>query len=104
MYGIARMGSATGSVAAHGAVTVTATANGTKIPTTNLKHRKAISIRNWSGVNKVYIGNYGVTTSTGFPLNPYESLPLDCSMKLQWYGICETGKTVEVRYLEINVE
>ena len=100
--GIARLGSATGSKAAHGTVSVTDSP--TPIPSTNLKDRKAISGRNWSDGTIVYIGNSDVTTANGFPLYQKESLPLDCSMRLQWYGICPTGETADCRYVEINSE
>ena len=91
---------ATGSTFATGSITVTATA--TKIPTTNLDNRKAIIVRNMDSSNRVYLGNSGVTASTGFPLIPLEALPFDLSEGAQLYGICDTGQTVEVRYLEVD--
>lgn len=84
----------------YGTITVTATA--TAIPTTPLADRKAIMIRNWSSDNYIYIGDASVTSSTGFPLLPKESLPFDITAGALIYGICETGKTAEVRYLEID--
>ena len=91
---------ATGSDLAFGAVTVTATA--TAIPTTPMNNRKAISVRNWDSSNTVYIGTSTVTTATGYPLQPYESFPFDVSQGLALYGICDTGLTAEIRYVEIN--
>lgn len=91
---------ATGSIFAYGAITVTDAA--TKIPTTNLDNRKAITIFNNSSSETVYIGGSSVTTSTGYPLLPYQGLPFDLGSGGQLYGICNTGKTASVRYLEID--
>lgn len=91
---------ATGRVFTTGAISVTDTA--TEIPTLTLENRKAIIIRNWDTDNYVYVGGSGITASTGFPLLPKESLPFDLSDGAQLYGICETGLTAEVRYLEID--
>ena len=99
-YDIIGVTDATGSAFATTAVTVTATA--TKLPTTNLDNRKAISVRNFDASNKVYLGNANVTTATGYPLLPYESLPFDMSQGAQLYGICETGQTADVRVMEVN--
>ena len=90
----------TGRAIAYGSVTVTQVA--TKIPTTNLTERKAISIRNYSNNNIFLGGNNSVTTSTGYPLLPYESLPMDVNANANIYGICETGKTAVVKYIEID--
>lgn len=91
---------ATGSAFAHSAVTVTASA--TPIPTTNLGNRKAITIFNMSELNIVYIGGSGVTTANGYPLERRQGLPFDLSSGAVIYGICESGKTAEVRILEID--
>jgi hypothetical protein len=91
---------ASGSTIAYGAITVQATP--TKIPTTNLTERKALSIRNFHKTTKAYTGGSGVTSSTGFPLLPYESLPFDISQAVNVYGICETGQTAEIRYIELD--
>jgi hypothetical protein len=91
---------ATGTTFAVNAITVTDAA--TKIPTSNLDNRKAISIRNFDNTNTIYIGNSNVTTATGFPILPYESLPFDLSNGANIYAICETGKTASVRTIEID--
>lgn len=96
---MSRIGSASGGVATHGAVTVTDAA--TKIPPSNLRYRRAIAIRNESMSANIWIGNSDVTIGNGWRIGPYETQPLDCNMNLQWYGICETGQTAEIRYLEI---
>ena len=90
----------TGSVFAVSKVTVTATA--TKLPTTNLDNRKAISVRNWSDTYTIYVGGSDVTSATGFPILPKESLPFAMSNGAQLYGICATGETAEVRTVEID--
>ena len=91
---------ATGSVFANEAVTVTDTA--TKLPTTNLENRKAITVFNNSNTNRVYLGGSGVTVATGYPLLPYQGLPWDLSSGAQLYGICDTGKTADVRVCEVD--
>ena len=101
MLGVTKLGFPSGAVAAHGAVTVTDTA--TKIPPSILKHRKAIAIRNWSNDTTIYIGNSDVTTANGYPINPHEALPLECSQALEWYGICAAGKTADTRFVEIDI-
>ena len=90
---------ATGSVISHGAITITNVA--TAIPTTPLQERKAISVRNWSNNITVYLGGAGVTVANGYPLQPYESLPLEVGQGLFLYGIVASG-TAEVRYMEID--
>lgn len=91
---------ATGAVFANEAVTVTDTA--TALPTTNLSNRKAITVFNNSNLNRVYLGGSGVTTANGYPLLPYQGLPLDLSDGAQLYGICDTGKTADCRVLEVD--
>lgn len=91
---------ATGSGFTVNAVSVTATA--TKLPTTNLDNRKAMIIRNFSKDNIIYIGDSAVTTTTGFPILPYESIPFDINAGANLYAICETGLTADVRTLEVD--
>ncbi len=91
---------ATGNTFAHSAITVTATA--TKLPTTVLDNRKAITVFNNSNVNKVFLGGSTVTTANGYPLLPYQGLPFDLGSGGALYGICETGQTAEVRILEVD--
>jgi len=91
---------ATGSIFAHSSVPVTDVA--TPIPNGNMGNRKAITIFNYSNTNRVFIGGAGVTVANGYPLLPYQGLPFDLSSAAQIYGICETGKTADVRTLEID--
>ena len=90
----------TGSVFAPTAITVTE--NATALPTTNMDNRKAISIRNWSSGETIYIGNNNVTSATGFPIRAQEALPFDLSSGAKVYGICETGKTADCRVIEVD--
>ena len=90
----------TGSGFKVSSVTVTDTA--TPLPTTNMDNRKAISIRNWSDGDVIYIGSSSVTTATGFPIFPKETLPFDLSSGAVIYAICETGKTADVRTIEVD--
>lgn len=78
------------------ATTVTATA--TKIPASIAAGRASIILFN-SGSYTVYLGGSGVTTATGFPLEPGDSLPIDVGDDIDIYGISVTG-TSEVRTLE----
>lgn len=59
-------------------------------------NRLSITLRN-IGSNNVYIGSYGVNTTTGFFLRPYESLSLDRSWGAL-YGISDsdTGTIVNI--------
>jgi len=91
---------ATGSVFATEAVTVSDTA--TKLPTTILSNRKAISVFNMSATETVYLGNADVTTANGYPLVTWQGLPWNLGSGAQLYGICAAGKTAEVRVLEID--
>ena len=91
---------ATGSGFAHGVITVTDVA--TLLPTANMANRKAITLFNMSTLDIVYLGGSGVTTANGYPLTQNQGLPFDLSSGAQIYGICETGKTANVRYLEID--
>lgn len=90
---------ATGAGFAYGAISVGTSA--TAIPTANMGNRKAIIVRNNSNSVKVFVGDSNVTTGTGFPLLPSESMPFDLSSGANIYGIVSAG-TAEVRYLEVD--
>lgn len=93
---------ATGTNFTTGAITITDTA--TKIPTTNIDNRKAISVFNMSqnADEIIYLGGAGVTTATGYPLQPSQGLPFDLSSGASLYGIVATGQSVNLRYIEID--
>ena len=81
-------------------ITVTSTA--TAIPSSKLENRKAISIRNNSDSVTIYLGESGVTTATGYPVLPKEQMSFDLGTGASIYGICDTGLTADVRYIEID--
>lgn len=81
---------------------VTVTDVATALPTTNLRNRKAISIVNYSNINWIFIGGSDVTTTNGYPIQPYQGIPFDMSSGAQLYAICEAGKTVDCRVLEVD--
>lgn len=74
----------------------------TKLPTTSLTNRNALSMRVW-GANTVYFGLSSVTSSTGYPKRQYEEMVLDIkdNSNVDMYGVCATGLTCEVRILEL---
>jgi hypothetical protein len=85
---------------ATGAVTVTDTP--TKIPASALSGRETVSFRNW-GKNVVYFGNSSVTVANGYPRLRYEEIMMDVTddTDVEVYAVCESGKTSEVRVMEI---
>ena len=70
----------------------------TALPASALANRRALIIRN-NGSATVYLGAAGVTTASGFPLDPGQSLALEIGT-LAIYGRVASG-TVEVRVLEV---
>lgn len=74
----------------------------TKLPTIPLNNRNSMSIRVW-GANTVYIGDSSVDATTGYPKLQYEEFSIDIkdNLAVNLYGICETGKTCEVRIFEV---
>lgn len=91
---------ATGSKFEVGYVTVTDIP--VRIPDHNLRNRKAITLFNNDFNNIVKIGNSNVTFALGYPLLPKQGLPFDLGDGAQIYGICDTGKTADVNYLEVD--
>lgn len=75
----------------------------TKLPAMALIDRNGISIKVW-GVNTVYIGDMNVTVDEGYPKKQYEEIQMDVkdNSSVEVYGICESGKTCEVRIIEIS--
>lgn len=82
------------------AINVTSTA--TKIPTTSLVGRNAISVRVW-GTNTVYFGDNTVTVANGYPKMQNEEIILEIrdGAAVDLYGICDTGLSCEVRVMEL---
>ncbi len=69
--------------------TVTSTASRID-PNVDPMQRSRVVVRNRSTV-VVYIGGPGVTTGTGFPLDPGDSVSVDLSAKESLYGIVASG-------------
>lgn len=57
------------------------------------------------GFNPVYLGPSNVTVADGYPKFQYEEIIADIKAvaATEIYGICETGKTSEVRVIEIEI-
>lgn len=74
----------------------------TKLPSTSLTNRNALSMRVW-GANTVYVGLSSVTASSGYPKRQFEEMVLDIkdNSNVDMYGICATGQSCEVRILEL---
>jgi hypothetical protein len=80
-------------------VTVSTTA--VKLPATPLPYRRAMAIANQSSSVTLYIGfDPSVTTSTGFPLGPGVTMPVDLNGSVQIYGIATSS--IDVRVLELS--
>ena len=79
-------------------VTISNTA--TAIPTTALKGRKTLLIKNLSSSVTVYIGSSTVTANEentgGFPLQYQESLSVDLGENTTLYGICASSAKVSI--------
>lgn len=70
---------------------------------TDLATRDTVSIRVW-GVETVYVGDSTVTAAQGYPKLQYEEIISDIQSvtATELYGICEAGKSCEVRIWEID--
>lgn len=90
---------AIGSVLTANQVSMTQTAAVIKAAPTTGHYRYSITIRNLDASNTVYLGASGVTSSTGFPLKAGESITFDRNFAAI-YGICGTGLTATVAYIE----
>lgn len=58
-----------------------------------------ITIRNIHATETVYLGGAGVTTSTGFPLLPEESITLEIGRAADIYYVHTNTTTVDLRVL-----
>lgn len=82
------------------AITITDVA--TKIPASAFAGRDTMAVR-IIGAETVYIGGSTVTVANGFPKFQNETIELDItdSVSVELHGICESGKSSEVRAIEI---
>lgn len=81
---------------------ITVTDSPTKLPASALSNRNSVSFRNW-GKYDVYFGTSGVSTASGYPKRPLEELVIQSgdAAATEVYAVCESGKTVEIRIIEI---
>ena len=80
----------------NGQVDVATTA--TKIPSTPLSGRKAITVINTS-TTTVYLGSSSVTTSNGYQLKQDAQVSIDIGENVDLYGIVGSS-TSDVRFIE----
>jgi len=73
-----------------------------RLPTVAMASRRALSIRNNSALNTLYLGfNSTVTTANGFPLRAGESIPFDFTASIMIFGIADNAGT-DVRIIEVS--
>lgn len=73
-----------------------------KVPSVALVDRNTMSIR-VMGADTVYFGGYLVTVNNGYPKFQFEEIIADIkdSTAVDIWAVCETGKTSELRIMEI---
>lgn len=85
-----------------GAVTqITTSGVAVQLPSSPLRYRRAISIRNNNpSTGTLYIGfTSGVSTSDGYPVEAGEALPMEINGAIQIWGI--SSANVDVRIIEL---
>lgn len=86
--------------------TMTITDVAVKLPLSALLKRNAISIQN-KGIEMLYLGNANVTAdsvegiTSGWEVFAKSYMNFDITDDIEIYGICETGKTVLIKILEL---
>lgn len=84
----------------NGATSVADTA--TKVITSDLANRKYAFLYN-NDANTAYLGKQtGLSVANGFPLEPGVYLDARMGAAIALYGICKTGKTADVRNLQLS--
>lgn len=81
--------------------TITVTTSATALPTTALKGRESISIRNKdSATTTIFIGGSDVTAANGYPLDSTTpAISIDINDSVVIYGITSSG-TADARIIE----
>lgn len=82
---------------------ITITDVATPIPGSPLTNRNGLSAR-VMGTNTVYFGNSSVDSASGYPKFQFEEITIDIrsmTSNTELYGICESGKTCDVRVFEV---
>jgi hypothetical protein len=90
------------SVGIGGAITqVTVNTTAMKLPTTPLKYRRSLAIRNCNtGSGTVYLGFApSIVVADGYPLDPGESFPMQINGAIEVWGIADVD--VDVRIIEV---
>lgn len=73
----------------------------TKLPTTSMRHRRAIAIYNNDSSVTLYLGfDSSVAVANGWPLPPGASIPFDMNADIEIYGVASSN--VDVRILELS--
>lgn len=73
----------------------------TKLPTTSMRHRRAVAIYNNSSSVTLYLGfDSSVAVANGWPLPPGASIPFDMNAEIEIYGVASSN--VDVRILELS--
>lgn len=79
------------------------------LPATPLAARNAISIRNLSSTDKLYIGYSTAVTAdrvvgvtSGDEIDPDAGFNVDITDEVILYGICESGKSVMIKVHELS--
>jgi len=81
---------------------ILAVANTAQVAVTSpLTDRKYLSLYNMDN-QKVYFGGIGVSAATGFPVSPGSYLELRAGASSAVYFVGSTGKTPEIRHLELS--
>jgi len=77
-------------------------ANSTRIPSGvyNLPGRRVLAIYN-NGNDPVFIGQSGITSSTGFPLASGASQAFAIAANLDMWAVTASGKVVNIRTMEM---
>jgi hypothetical protein len=89
--------------------TLDVTSTAIALPTSPLTDRNAMTIRNLSATDSLYIGPANTVTATetvgtlsGRKILPGEDFNIDVKDTVVIYGIAESGKTVRVQVFEVS--
>ena len=79
----------------------TVTTSATQLAATALTDRKTLVVANTSATVIAFIGGSGVTTATGFPLEPKGNYSFDMEDTATLYAIVASG-TLDIRTMELK--
>lgn len=76
----------------HSQRTIANTANGTRVVAAATSAKFGVRLKAAAGnTEPVFVGGFGVTTSTGYPLAAGEELPIPVGNATDVYAICASG-------------